>query len=149
MLTLPAQALQFFFVFLSNIDTYFLATLIPMILTLVMFALEYVYEVSLDVSSYAESYKDLKNHGEKFFMLLWSLFKIISKFLLIPIWPVYTLFKTSLRKFYAEAYPSDPKKDIEEIEKLTKISNRAHLIEVKETLYTNVQNFYLLKIHLN
>ena len=101
-----------------------------MILTMVMFVLESVYEAFFT--------KVNKKPVEKFFMLLLS-----------PIWPVYTLFKTSLRQFYAKAYPSNPKKDTEEIEKLTKISNRAHLIEVKETLYTNVQNFYLLKIHLN
>ena len=96
-----------------------------MILTMVMFVLESVYEAFFT--------KVHKKPVEKFFMLLLS-----------PIWPVYTLFKTSLRQFYAKAYPSNPKNDIEEIEKLTKISNRAHLIEVKETLYTNVQNFYLL-----
>ena len=101
-----------------------------MILTMVMFMLESVYEAFFT--------KVHKKPVEKFFMLLLS-----------PIWPVYTLFKTSLRQFNAEAYPSNSQKDIEEIEKLAEISNRAHLIEVKETLFTNVQNFYFLKIHLN
>ena len=44
---------------------------------------------------------------EKFFMLLLS-----------PVWPVYTLFKTSWKQFYSEAYSTSPKKDLEEIEKL-------------------------------
>ena len=89
-----------------------------MILTMVMFVLESVYEAF---------FTDHKKPVEKFFMMLLS-----------PIWPVYTLFKTSWRQFYAEAYSSNPKKDTEEIEKLTKISNRAHLIEVKEILLTKL-----------
>ena len=88
-----------------------------MILTMVMFVLEAIYEAF---------FMGHKKPIEKFFMLLLS-----------PIWPVYTLFKTSWKQFYSEAYSTSPKKDLEEIEELTKVSNRAHLIEVKETLYIN------------
>ena len=60
-----------------------------------------------------------KNSIEKFFMILMS-----------PIWPVYTVIKTSWKQFHCQAISSNPQKDKEEIEKLAKISNRAHLIEV-------------------
>ena len=50
--------------------------------------------------------------------------------LLSPIWPVVTLIKTQWKQFKYEAIPEDPREEKEEIEKLTQISNRAHLIEV-------------------
>ena len=62
-----------------------------------------------------------KKSIEKFFMILMS-----------PIWPVFTVIKTCWKQFQCEAFSSNEttKKDNEKIEKLAKISNRAHLIEV-------------------
>ena len=84
-----------------------------MLLTFSMFILEAIEEVF-----YQEDGKKMKLL-EKIFIILLS-----------PIWPVYTLMKTTWKQFNAETISEDPKRDNKEIKELAKISNRAHLIEV-------------------
>ena len=84
-----------------------------MLLTFVMFILEAIEEVF-----YQEDGKKM------------ALLEKIFTMILSPIWPVYTLIKTTWKQFYAETVSKDPKKDNEEIKDLAKLSNRAHLIEV-------------------
>ena len=47
-----------------------------------------------------------------------------------PIWPIYTLFLTSIIIFKSKIYPKDSKKNTDELKRLSIISNNAHLIEV-------------------
>ena len=67
--------------------------------------------------------------------------------LLSPIWPVVTLIKTQWKQFKYEAIPEDPREEKEEIEKLTQISNRAHLIEV--SMESSLQPLIQLHVILN
>ena len=47
-----------------------------------------------------------------------------------PIWPIYTLFLTSITIFKNKIYLKDSKKNTDELKRLSIISNNAHLIEV-------------------
>ena len=47
-----------------------------------------------------------------------------------PIWPIYTLFLTSIIIFKSKIYLKDSKKNTDELKRLSIISNNAHLIEV-------------------
>ena len=93
-------------------DTYLSATLGPMVLTMSIYVLESAQQAFCDDSI-------TKKTIEKFVMILMS-----------PIWPVFMVIKTCWKQFHCEAISSNPQKDKEEIEKLAKVSNRAHLIEV-------------------
>ena len=93
-------------------DTYFSATLVPMVFTMSIYVLESAQQAFYDDSINKKSI-------EKFFMILMS-----------PIWPVFMVIKTCWKRFHCEAISDNPQKDNEEIEKLAKVSNRAHLIEV-------------------
>ena len=95
---------------ISIIETYFWCTLVPMILASFFYVLEAIEEAF---------YKQDHEHIEKFFMIFCS-----------PLWPIYSIFASYWKMFESKIDPSDPEKEEEEIKKLTKMSNRGHLIEV-------------------
>lgn len=68
-----------------------------------------------------EAFYKENTHGcvEKFFMIL-----------CFPIWPVYSIVASSCKIFKSKIDSSDPEKEEGKIKKLTKMSNRGHLIEV-------------------
>ena len=84
-----------------------------MVLTVLMYVLEAIEEV------FWEEARKKMTRLEKGLTLLLS-----------PIWPMFTLVKTSWNQFKSEAISEDSKKEKKKIEKLTQTSNRAHLIEV-------------------
>ena len=105
-----------------------------MLLTVCMYMLEAVEEV-------------VCNKERKKATTLQKVFTILS----FPIWPVYTIVKTLWKQFKAEALPEDAREEKEEIERLTQISSRAHLIEVsmESSLQPLIQLHVLLTQFLN
>ena len=105
-----------------------------MILTALMFVVEAIEEALYS--------KDKKK------MPTWE--KGIS-LLLSPIWPIFILLKTSWKQYCYETSFKKPKEDKEEIEKLSMLTNRAHLIEVciESSLQPLIQLHVILKLILN
>ena len=105
-----------------------------MLLTALMFVVEAIEEALYS--------KDKKK------MPTWE--KVIS-LLLSPLWPIFILFKTSWKQYCYEASFTKPKEDKKEIENLTMLTNRAHLIEVciESSLQPLIQLHVILKLILN
>ena len=102
-----------------------------MILTALMLFVEALKAVFFNEKSEAPSNFNIKESSclSRMPSCLKNFFGGILCLIISPIWPIITLTMTSWKQF-RQSISSDPKKESEDIEKLTTLSNRSHLIEV-------------------
>ena len=109
------------------VDTYFWCTLVPMVICLALNIMDAIEE------TFYQANKEL------------STAEIICNLIFAPIWPIYTLVLMSWALFRSKTNFGKEEENKDELKRLTKISNKAHLIEVctESSLQPLVQFFII------